>query len=146
MNLGTLSKNKNDVLTLPNKRIFLLKKVALNIEISNRACAHQVQVSEKQNSSLRSQYQVPIKSLIPVRNRTPTRAIITSQLQPLLNPVNVLDLNPTPNTNTLLANSVYESKTAAQLQQYVRCIMGALPVKTYTNTIKEGWLSSFAMP
>ena len=42
-----------------------------------------------------------------------------------------------------MANSVYESKSAAQLQQYHHSIMGALSVKTYTAAIKEGWLSLF---
>ena len=50
---------------------------------------------------------------------------------------------PLPNSTKLIANSVYESKTAAQLQQYHHSIMGALPVKTYIAAIKEGWLSSF---
>ena len=50
---------------------------------------------------------------------------------------------PLPNTVKVMANSVYQSKTAAQLQQYHHSIMGALPVKTYTTAIKEGWLSSF---
>ena len=39
---------------------------------------------------------------------------------------------PLPNTTKVMANSVYQSKTAAQLQQYHHSIMGALPVKTYT--------------
>ena len=43
-----------------------------------------------------------------------------------------------------MANLVYHSKTAAQLQQYYLSIMGVLPVKTYTAAIKEGWLSSFS--
>ena len=50
---------------------------------------------------------------------------------------------PLPNTAKVMANLVYQSKTAAQLQQYHHSIMGALPVKTYTAAIKEGWLSSF---
>ena len=50
---------------------------------------------------------------------------------------------PLPNTAKVMVNSVYQSKTAAQLQQYHHSIMGALPVKTYTAAIKEGWLSSF---
>ena len=50
---------------------------------------------------------------------------------------------PMPNTAKVMANLVYQSKTAAQLQQYHHSIMGALPVKTYTAAIKEGWLSSF---
>lgn len=45
---------------------------------------------------------------------------------------------PMPNTAKVMANSVYQSKTAAQLQQYHHSIMGALPVKTYTAAIKEG--------
>ena len=50
---------------------------------------------------------------------------------------------PLPNTTKLVARSVDESKTTAQLQQYHHSIMGASPVKTYTEAIKEGWLLSF---
>ena len=44
---------------------------------------------------------------------------------------------PLPNTTKLAARSVYESKTAAQLQQYHHSIMGAFPVKTYLEVIKK---------
>ena len=50
---------------------------------------------------------------------------------------------PFPNTTKLVARSVYKSKTAKQFQQYHHSIMGAFPVKTYLEAIKEGWLSSF---
>ena len=50
---------------------------------------------------------------------------------------------PLSNTTKLMANLVYGSKIAAQLQQYYHSIMDALLVKTYTTAIKEGWLLSF---
>ena len=43
----------------------------------------------------------------------------------------------------LAARSVYESKTAAHLQQYHHSIIGAFPVETYLEAIKTGWLSLF---
>ena len=47
------------------------------------------------------------------------------------------------NTAMEMANLVYQSKIAAQLQQYHHSIMGALPVKTLTAAIKEGCLLPF---
>ena len=46
-------------------------------------------------------------------------------------------------TQRNLPHNQYESKTAAQLQQYHHSIIDAFPVKTYLEAIKEGWLSSF---
>ena len=49
---------------------------------------------------------------------------------------------PLPNTAKVMANFVYQSITAAQLQQYHHSIMGVLPVKTYTAVIHKHLLKS----
>lgn len=58
-------------------------------------------------------------------------------------PRQILEKPTTPNLARLEANMVHQSRTTAQLQQYLHSIMGALPVKTYLAAIKAQNISSF---
>ena len=105
------------------------------------------------NKSTLSKIIMPVPVPVPItKSNIPSQNKVSDQLENLVNnrtsKENVdgkIDSGtiPLPNTTKLMAKSIYESKTAAQLQQYHHSVMGAIPVITYTAAIKEGWLSSF---